>query len=251
MTTTVFLHIPKTAGQTVHRQIATAIGRHLVSPVRVHAQVATLEAQFPPGYALYSGHLDWTSLEGLPRDRFVFTVLRDPRERIASFYFFLLAEAARLSPEELATPQRTGMRMIATRTADDYFFGGDGKWQRFVLDHYDNFQMSYLATRKVRGLRDLDGLPDPARIDRALEGAAGIDAVYGVGNLAALEADLDARLGVRVSLVDTFVNAGPEAGRNARWPRLLERLESDVNRARLEEFVRLDIELLDRLGVAG
>ena len=150
----VFLHIPKTAGQTIHSELARVIGAPHVSPIRVHTQAARgpghAAAQLPPGYRLYSGHLDWTALDSLPEDRFVFSVLRDPWERIASFYFYMLEQAQGLDAATLEDPSRIGFRMILTHSADDYFFGGDVQWQQFILDHYDNFYCSYFATRKMR-----------------------------------------------------------------------------------------------------
>ncbi|WP_430450438.1 hypothetical protein [Rhodophyticola sp.] len=65
-TTIVFLHIPKTAGQTIHSELARVVGAKAVSPVRVHTQAARGVAQMPPGYRLYSGHIDWEALDTLP-----------------------------------------------------------------------------------------------------------------------------------------------------------------------------------------
>jgi len=100
----VFLHIPKTAGQSVHNALAEHVGAEHVSPVRVHTQSTGDHGQFPAGYSLYSGHLDWVELEKVPEPRFVFSILRDPKERIASFYFYLRKEAQRLSREDLDLP---------------------------------------------------------------------------------------------------------------------------------------------------
>jgi hypothetical protein len=104
----VFLHIPKTAGQTIHTALCNAVGPEAVSPIRVHTQVADGPSQFPPGYRLYSGHLDWEAIERVPKPRFVFTVLRDPLERLASFYFYIRRQAERISLDELAKPNRIG-----------------------------------------------------------------------------------------------------------------------------------------------
>lgn len=66
----VFLHIPKTAGQAIHNGLITAVGgREHVSPVRIHTQSAD---QYPAGYRLYSGHLDWDHIDRIGPDRFSF-----------------------------------------------------------------------------------------------------------------------------------------------------------------------------------
>jgi len=249
MTTTVFLHIPKTAGQTVHSELGRVLGEDRVSPVRVHTQASEGAGQFPPGYALYSGHLDWDALDSLPEDRFVFTVLRDPCERIASFYFYTLKQALSLSEEELHQPHRKGMLRIRSESADDYFFGGDHGWQRFVHDHYDNVYCTYLATRKMRGWLQLRDTPVEERIAAAKANLAQIDRVYSTLDLSALERDVETLLGHRISVVGNFMNSGEHAADELRWPKLLERIESDANIRRLEAFVDTDEQLLFDMGL--
>lgn len=246
MTTFVFLHIPKTAGQTVHAELQRLIGPEQTSPVRVHTQAAP-DAQFPPGYRLYSGHLDWTGLARLPTDRFVFTVLRDPFERIASFYFYLLEKARKLDDATLAAPENTGMRMIKTCSTDDYFFGGTGQWQRFIQDHYNNFYCTYFATRKMRGWADISALPKTDLMSQATMGARDIDAIYTLDSLPRLEDDLHSLSGVKVHLAGNRTNPGPQPANTKRWPHLLARLEHDSSAALLEQFTLLDIELMTRI----
>jgi hypothetical protein len=248
VTVLVFLHIPKTAGQTVHNALTRAVGQRNVSPVRVHTQ-ASSEDQFPPGYRLYSGHLDWTALEGLPPDRFVFSVLREPRERIASFYFYVRKEAAALSEEDLARPENVGKYRALHWTAEEYFFGGDPPWQQFVRDHYDNFYCSYFATRKMRGLAEVSGLPDEERIRRAVAGTAALDALYSTVGLARLEADVARILGKSVPIACERVNRGPLDPGLSRWRELLGRLGGHGSTERLEAFATLDDRLLGRLGI--
>ena len=240
----VFLHVPKTAGQTIHSELVRLVGGPaFVSPVRVHTQAAET-AQMPTGYRLYSGHIDWIGLDLLPRHSFVFSVLRDPRERIASFYFYLLREARAMDRATLDLPQNLGKRMILDRSADDYFFGGDDDWQRFVRDHYDNFYCSYFATRRMRGHALLDSLSDAEILKRAQGGLDRLTAVYSTDRLSLLEDDLETLFARRPRLTSTYVNAGDHAGGEARWPKLLALLERDASAARLDGFARLDDPLM-------
>lgn len=248
MTTIVFLHIPKTAGQNVHNAIAARFSPGEVSPVRVHTQPAD-GRQMPPGYKFYSGHIDWTEVDELPTNRFVFTILRDPRERIASFYFYLRKEAEALSNEALKRPENTGKRLILEWSADDYFFGGDRMWSEFILDHYDNFYCHYLATRKMRGRSTIATLSTSDLIDRAKAGASEIDTIYSLTALEALEQDLAKVLGGTVRLANRVQNQGPIAQKQLRWPKLLERFESDALARRLERFVIHDEKLMHVLNV--
>ncbi len=244
---TVFLHIPKTAGQTVHNALSDMFGRDRTSPVRVHSQVADEARQFPTGYAFYSGHLDWTTLERLPNPRFVFTVLRDPRERIASFYFYLQAEARKLGPSALQRPENLGKRRILEVSADTYFFGGDPAWRRFVRDHYDNFYTAYFATRRFRGHEVLDTLPEAEVQARVTRNLALIDRIYSTEALADLERDILSAYRKEVHVTDRFDNAGSRPRNQPRWPDLVARMESDAAARALESYVIRDLDLMARL----
>ncbi len=245
----VFLHIPKTAGQTIHNQLAEMVGKAAVSPVRVHSQ-APQGPQMPAGFRLYSGHLDWTEVDGLP-DPFIFTVLRDPAERIASFYFYLLAEARRLTPDELALPANLGKAKVLQNPAEEYFFGGSPQWQLFIRDHYDNFYCSYFATRKMRGWSGIRDLAPGALLERALAGLATLDRIYSTTGLEVLEQDIARLYGATIRLTGNYVNAGEHAQGEARWPKLLALMDTDRARAALEAFAQRDTDLLARVRFAG
>lgn len=238
----VFLHIPKTAGQTIHHALAHAVGGEAyVSPIRLNAQAGPNATKLPPGYRLYSGHLDWTELETLPNP-FTFTVLRDPRERIASFYFFLLKEA-RAGRTGSAPP-------ILMQSADDYFFAGDRRWQQHIIDHYDNFYCRYFATRRYHGQEVYDAIPLPDRLSRATRALdTHIDGVYSTDDLGRLEADLGALLGRPLNIANSFANVGPLPPSEPRWAKLLDRFERDDTRTRIESFVTLDLVLMEALGL--
>lgn len=248
MTPIVFLHIPKTAGQTIHNELVRLVGGPArVSPVRVHTQ-APAGGQMPPGYSLYSGHIDWTELDSLPAPRFTFTTLRDPRERIASFYFYLRDQAAALDAARLEAAENLGMKVIAQSSADDYFFGGTDAWQRFIGDHYDNFYCAYFATRRIRGRSRLRELGQEEVMRLALAGLDEIDAVYHTTALHRLEEEVERRFGTRISVAGNYFNAGQSHGGQAerRWPKLVALMESDASIARLERFAEADEALMAR-----
>lgn len=245
-----FLHIPKTAGQTIHNALAAMVGKDHVSPVRTHTQVARDQPQMPAGYALYSGHIDWTELDTLPEGRFAFTVLRDPRERIASFYFYLLKEAEALSAKELEQRHNLGKKLILTRSAEEYFFGGPDWFETFIRDHYDNFYTHYLAGRKMRGRKGLAGQSATQRLAMAEANAGLISRIYTVRDLPRLEADIAERYGARISVAGTYVNRGPGPHDQSRWPQLIKRVGSDSGKAALERFAEMDLELIETLGLS-
>lgn len=248
-TTIVFLHIPKTAGQTIHAELSRVYGPKAISPVRVHTEADPGAGQFPPGYKLYSGHIDWEALETLPEPRFVFTVLRDPLERIASFYFYLRRKAEELTPAELNSPSRVGMRMALDHGPDDYFFGGTPDWQRFIRDHYHSPYCAYLTTRRIRGYSQVARMPQEELIQRSLEAARRLDGIYAVDGLDLLEAEFKSRLNINVDLTGRFVNSAPDSREALRWPRLADMIEREETLERLHQFALADQVLMSELGL--
>lgn len=249
MSPIVFLHIPKTAGQAVHNALVQVVGgQDHVSPVRVREQ-AQAGRQMPKGYRLYSGHIDWTEMELLPKERFAFTILRDPRERIASFYLYMRKLAESCSPQELSMPENHGRRMALELSADAYFFGGSDAWHRFVRVMYDNFYCSYFATRRMTGWGMLENTAQTHRIAQAQTGLKALNAVYTIDQLDMLEHDIAERFGERIQIAGQYFNTGGHSKGESRWSKLCERFEKDNTRARLEEFVRLDEVLIQTIGL--
>ena len=243
----VFLHIPKTAGQTVHNSLSRIVKARRVSPIRVHTQSATAFGQYPPGYSLYSGHLDWTAIDHLPAARFVFTVLRDPGERIASFYFYLQREATGLGQDDLNLPQNIGLKRALEWSPDDYFFGGDDAWQIFVRSHYDNFYCTYFATKRMLGWGATQDLAPSQVLAKAKQGLAAIDCVFSTRDLAQLEATFVTRHGIKLRLTDRFDNTSAEPANLLRWPRLLASFGTDLAAKKMHDFVKWDLKLTEGL----
>ena len=242
----IFLHIPKTAGQTVHSELARVFGPEHTSPVRVHTQAST-EGQFPQGYKLYSGHLDWETLDTSDDDSFIFTVLRDPKDRIASFYFYLLHQSHYMRNKELSAHENIGLKEIKNRTAPEYFFGEGEEWKAFILDHYDNFYCRYFASRKVRGSENLRTLDTSQVIQKATNSCRDIDRIYTTKTLSHLENDIFNFTGKAVSIAKTHVNVGPSHNTKNKWAELLKLMGGEENRARLTEFTALDEALIYNL----
>lgn len=244
----VFLHIPKTAGQTVHMELEQKLGAQTVSPIRLHTQVKHEADQYPAGYRLYSGHLDWRDLSVVPEPRFVFTVLRDPLERLASFYFFLQRQAYDASAALLASGRGKAMREILARTPSDFFLGGGRNWNTWVRDHFDNFQTNYLATGQVRGRRRLADMAPDTLIDLALKNSQKIDAIYTTQTLSRLEKNLTPDLGERPVFQSRRANAAPSMNEELRWPQLAALLGSDADH--VATFGQTDQKLIERLGLS-
>jgi len=216
----VFLHIPKTAGQSVHHFLKNLVGPAAVAPARVNEQLYLLSVPDLRRYRLFSGHLDWALLDCVQPPKFAFTILRNPVDRILSFYFFLRAEAQKLSEEELRRPENQGKHAVLHLSCDDYFTGGKPHIRTFLDNHYDNFYMYYFAGRTYDSRQRLSArrVADPSfTTDRilkmAFENLELLDGVYTIDRLDCLERDLRFATGFgdeRPSLAGLHINRGAD-----------------------------------------
>ena len=87
----VFIHAQKTGGTSLQRMLVDTFGNRQV--YREHAD--TLYRRSPAElaqYTVFAGHFDFSSVAFIPRrTRRLFTILREPRQRLLSHYRFLRA----------------------------------------------------------------------------------------------------------------------------------------------------------------
>lgn len=79
-----FLHIPKTAGTSIIKMVAPYYGESLIS----HGDYSGKQPGDVENIAFVSGHFGYSFARPLMPSRVSFTFLREPRERILSFYYF-------------------------------------------------------------------------------------------------------------------------------------------------------------------
>jgi hypothetical protein len=249
-TSVAFLHIPKTAGQSIHARLVDLFGAAAVAPARVNEQLILMSIADIRRYRVFSGHLDWASLDCMSQPSFTFTVLRNPLDRILSFYFFLRREARALSAAELVLPQNQGKHAALTYSCDDYFTAGPPPIRTFLDNHFDNFYMYYFAGRRFDGRQSLIGrqradatVTEDRILDLARRNIAVLDRVYTVDNLADLEDDLCRISGSTVTgkpLASLRINAGDNDSTEVRKAKLSEMGATNKTFARLEQMTRLD-----------
>lgn len=243
----VFLHIPKTGGQTIHHAIGSKFPPEERSPIRLMSQVGT-RGPFPPQYRFHSGHLNWSRLEEVKDDPFIFTVLRDPRERLGSFYFYMRAEMER-RVQEAGVDSIPFHQRALLGPADDFFFPAEEESRLRLRRTWENVMTNFFAFRSLsRPLQFVD-LPPEEMLIRARQNAGKLSAIYLFGNFSCLEDDLEAVTGHRIQIDGRDSNKGPLDAAVSRWAALLGELESDVHQREIERFVNADVELLDQLGL--
>ncbi len=83
----VFHHIPKTAGTTLHAELAQLFPQHKICPER-YDNLHKMNYDELNSYDFFSGHFDFYQIGLIPGPKRVITFLREPKERIISLYYF-------------------------------------------------------------------------------------------------------------------------------------------------------------------
>jgi hypothetical protein len=249
-TKVIFLHVPKTAGQSVHAFLEGFFQPSEICPARENFQLLPYSVPELQKFRLFSGHLDRTLLDVVGTPRFEFTILRQPSERILSFYFFLRHKASKFDRKTLQLPEHQGLRNALKMTPDEYFCDAAGQFRTFIENMYDNFYTYYFAGRtfdarnKLRSVmrRKNSAINEVRLVEMAIANLKSLDRVYTTENLEKLEIDIKQLLGpgrAGVNLTELRVNAG-SGDYQARMAELRALGASDKTIQRLNDMTRLD-----------
>lgn len=246
----VFLHIPKTAGQSIHAGLVDAFGADVMCPARVNEQLNLLSAKMLAKYQVFSGHLDWSLLDCVPGPKYTFTVLREPMDRILSFYFYLREKAAKMTAEALQLPEHQGLKAALELSPRDYFVDGPGHMRLFVDDHYDNFYTHYFAARNYQGKRILSGLAlrglvsEDEIVNLANENIGLLDDVFSLEETGRVFVKISQLSGHKFQNGGAYrINENKTLASNDRIDQLKALGADDTTISRLEDFCRLDLQL--------
>ena len=83
----VFMHIEKTGGTTLHNILVEHFNKKEICPERFN-KLKKYELNKLSKYKFFSGHYDRANVECIPQKTKVITVLREPKSRILSLYYF-------------------------------------------------------------------------------------------------------------------------------------------------------------------
>lgn len=226
----VFLHIAKTAGTSVthffsRRMPAHATCSHgdfLAFPRNPGAPTRALDR-----YQFISGHFGFSDVSHLLRQAYSFTFLRDPVDRVMSFYRFCL------HPD---MQQRFAVARAAASLGIDGFIASDLPEVCEMLDNQQTWQLARSYWEEDRAA--LHHLQD----EELLQLAAGhLQQFDRVGFTESFEQDFQA------ILADLCIEEPVPATRQLRTPAPLQRSElAPASLATLRERQRLDYLLLDK-----
>lgn len=147
----VFLHIPKCAGQSVRILLSEAFPKRRLFPGQNDQHLSLYSRSSLQQFDIFSGHFSWSLLDFLSPDAFVFTVLRDPVDRVISFYQFLRNTAQNLSPTDLNSHVNRALRAAKELPFDEFLSAPEPEVRGFIDSQFDNFYTYYFSTRMISG----------------------------------------------------------------------------------------------------
>jgi hypothetical protein len=193
-----FLHLPKTAGNSIREFASRFFQQRHVCPVIYDAELRAIGDEELRSYRMFAGHLDWASLDRVDGPSFTFTVLREPLDRVLSFYFYLRNTGAKLDATQLETPDKRGMRAALTLPPDEFFCGGPRPVRRQLDTTMDNLYAYYFAGRSFGMRREIHvgkGISEAELLRLANWNLDLLDGIYAIDDLGPLQKDIVARFG--------------------------------------------------------
>lgn len=237
-----FVHLPKTAGQSVHQFLVDRFGKDKICSARVQQQLGDIRVSELQNKTVFSGHFDLSLIDILPGRVFSFTVLRDPMDRLLSFYFYLNKKSQDMDEKELSKPEHAGLHAARYLSPDDYFCHAEPAMRAFLDDHYDNFYMYFFAGGSYNSRRQLHTMAKKDVLRRAMKNVLDIDAVYTIDSWENLDHDLSANFDLIDSAKKEYrINVGAVSSDLAERQNKLKSMgASEATFERLEEMVEYD-----------
>lgn len=223
----IFLHIPKTAGQSIHSVFHSKISKSKISPINVYDQDNS-SYKDSHKYSYFGGHINWDEVDDLfKRDEiFIFTVLRDPRERLASFYLYLKKEAKNFGTTYLENNNKIGMMHLLDNSIEDYFFPNNSKMKHFIGDMYRDFYIRFFLQKTYRTKIGDFSYISPKEKDNAIKNIMTLDYIGFVENLEPLELKLKSEFKTSFNFSDNKINVNDVQG-SSKWQIFKEMAEKE------------------------
>ncbi|NUQ05112.1 MAG: sulfotransferase family 2 domain-containing protein [Anaerolineae bacterium] len=156
-----FIHIPKTAGTSVIDFLDRHYSADEIAPAMLPEQLVLIPQGEIEKYRLLRGHFGYKYRMLLPKNTKTITILRDPIERIISYYYYLRRESARLPrnrvPEHVRVATSLSLEEFAS-SKELYFLTSNCQVSTLIstprqnIDVYSHSQIVDLITTRLSEL---------------------------------------------------------------------------------------------------
>lgn len=164
----VLLHIPKTGGTTLHDIMQNHFNADQICPERLN-NLEALDSSSLSRYRFFSGHYDWEGVCSIPANKKIFTLLRNPRERILSLYHFWRShKTSHIEKHNLGGP-----RMAKTHNLYDFLCTTTNG----IPGNIDNVVARNFTSRAWHKVNGGFLYPDEVIIEKALDIILSLDSV--------------------------------------------------------------------------
>lgn len=225
------IHFPKTGGTTLHDFIVTAFDKEKICPERLN-EFDRFSDEDLQQYDYFSAHMDFRNLRRVARPAYTITVLREPKARLISLYYFWRAQSDALIEKHNLVGPRLAKRLSMLEFLN---WQGDG-----IPSNINNFYTRYLIGMNTTGPNGLLALGDKEALRVATRNLLTIDEIGFLDQMPELMARVGARLRLEVPEEIPRARSAQNFGKDPNTE-AVERVEitPEID-ARLDELVRLD-----------
>jgi len=228
----VFLHIPKTAGSSIHSVLSQQYVEEDICPERFDGISAMSEEQLSR-YRYFSGHFSRRSVDRIPGQKKVFTFLRSPEQRILSLYYFWRSHR----PAVVQAGDLAGPRIARNLNLDEFLESSEAA----VLIAIDNAITRQLVSQDCDLCFDECRSKQPEKlVENVINYLKSLEFVGFQENFSNDFNDLLSLLHFPAPNVIPSVNARATNSDESRFERVDEQTITDRSQERLQQLTALD-----------
>ena len=228
----VFLHIPKTAGSSIHSILSEQYVAEEICPERFDG-IASMSEEQLSRYRCFSGHFTRRSVDRIPGKNYVFTFLRNPEKRILSLYYFWRSHRSSV----VQAGNLVGPRFARELNLEEFL----GCTEAAVLDAVDNAMTRQLVDgdHYLRFEEYRTKAPEKL-VENVVDYLKNMEFVGFQENFSNDFNDLLARLHIPVPGVIPNINTRATNSHELRFEEVDEQIITDLARERLQQLTALD-----------
>lgn len=232
----IFLHLPKTAGTTVHNHFVGIVGQDETCWARFD-NVANRPRKDIDKFRFYSGHYSISAVNYIPGNKFVFTFVRDPKERIRSLHKYWRSR----DPNLVAKRNKKGPALAIKYPFEEFIFMDDP----VVHINFDNAVTRTLAGISLPTMQSLKAAGNQELIIRMAK--QNLDRLFFIGDQGNFERDFNRLLRILdLPNVEKFEHA-KQTSKSPDDTQLINTGDAEAEKlmARLDELTGLDQQIYE------